>query len=217
VLERIEEGRVKVKKLLNTASALVVGLLLTTAVPAFAKQVISPEELFQKAKEQCAKMTNWQQAEEIRACIAKEKGKIIWFLDASARKTCSKYEGERRTRCVDDVYRGSGVSSQSITQDPPAEDPAVVEEGKRYRDKTEPKAIERAKLNDPRSRQSTITGIGSNPSPTLQTNPSGTVKISRPPFLGGTQRQPGGISMRGTTTATPGQLNVEDDVKRLAH
>jgi hypothetical protein len=211
------------KKLLMLATCLTV---ISTA-PAFAKNykpVISPEELFQLAKDRCPKMTNWQQAKEIRACIAAEKEKIIWERDALVRSTCGKYEGEDRVNCVDWVYLEGNSWSPSLHAERvkmrrnlqkgyklPDDDPAITDAGKRHIE-TEKRMIERAKKNDPRSRQSTITGVDRNPTPSLPSNPHGTVKISPPPG-----RSPGGISLKGTTTSTPGQLNVEDDVKKLAH
>jgi hypothetical protein len=233
----------------KTSLSIALGLLLlTTAIPAFAKGPTAEEAeaLFQKAKALCPQMTNWQQGEEIRACIAAKKEALLMDNDPRVKNSCSKYTGKERSSCVHSVYstgdsywtpqRGQLQDKQwQRTQEeiklPPA-DPAVVDAGKRHME-IERQNIERAKQNDPRSRESTITGPIT--TPTLP-NPGKTVTISRPPSLGGggvvppTKPTPGavpsnvtgdgqrvgGVSTRGTTTTKQGQLDVAGEAEKLA-
>jgi hypothetical protein len=200
-------------------------LLLTTSTllviaPAYAKDVkrVNPERLYQEAKAQCEaqKPTNPDGWPAYRKCIADAKGRIL-MRDARISSACGKHSGDEQDQCIDWMYSHGGATTWSpsplreklkqelnaVPRPLPPENPTGIEKGRQHQ-LEERRQIDRAIRNDPRSNQSTITGIGGGhvqSAPSIQSAPSGNVV--------------GGVRMYGDPSGQPSDLDVENDVRKL--
>jgi hypothetical protein len=213
-------------------------LLLTTSTllviaPAYAKDVkrVNPERLYQEAKAQCEaqKPTNPDGWPAYRACISEAKGRILMERDKRVSSTCGKYAGDDQSQCIDWVYtRGSTNWSPKLNAEReqlrrslgdrplPPENPRVLQQGRQHQ-LEERENINRAMRNDPRSHQSTITGIGGHGGDIQQSTPSRAPTFSTPNVSGnGEGKAVGGVRMYGEPGGRPGELeDVENDVRNL--
>jgi len=203
------------KKLLMLTTTL--ALSSTAVLAKDTTPVISPEELFQKAKKECPESATTPEGwATIRECISQAKGRIL-LKDPRIAKVCGKYEGVDRAKCTDRLY----LNSDSKTWDPKTE--ALREDISRRnkphydgentsspnytsREHTPGGVIGGKNTSEPRnphgsrnSNQSTITGTG-----------RGTT--TAPPASG----KPGGVRLDGSTSREDGNLNgVTAEVETL--